>query len=274
VSVEEPPHWGSWKGRILEAIAIYNIRDWDGLLDHTELTPDSLNTALSELYTLNLLERREGTYWVEEGIYRQYRSYFENRQWLPEPLISTRKTGTQQIVSDDENIVKWVTKWRDFKNLTFSLDARHFFLEGTYIDDLSKDLIRQAKREVLLVNPFIEQCHLSNTLLDAITNKANVIVVTRPIHERDSYREEKQAYHEHLKNEGVQFHYDRHIHAKLLVVDQQIAVISSMNFIVTSTGGSSWEAGMISIDDAIVNSITNTIYQLLERIEEKPIAHS
>ena len=59
--------------------------------------------------------------------------------------------------------------------------------------------------------------------------------------------------------------YDRRIHAKLLVVDQQIAVISSMNFYSQSTGGSSWEAGMISIDEPIVNSVHKTIHQLLKK---------
>jgi hypothetical protein len=103
------------------------------------------------------------------------------------------------VLPEDEDIARWIVKWRDFKNLTFSLDARHFFLEGTYIDDLSKDLIRQAKHEVLLVNPYVEQCHLSNTLLDPIANKTEVIVVTRPVHELDKYLEEKQAYHEYLK---------------------------------------------------------------------------
>lgn len=237
--VEEPPFWGSWKGRVLEAIVVYNIRDWNGLLDHTELTPESLNATLSELYSLGILMRKDdGTYWVEEEIYRHYRSYFDNQQLSRELLIQKQETEMQQVVLEDDDIVKWVTKWRDFKNLTFSLDARHFFLEGTYIDDLSKDLIRQVKREVLLVNPFVEQCHLSNTLLDAIANNAKVIVVTCPIHEKDTYHKEKQAYHDYLRDEGVQFYYDRHIRAKLLVIDQRIAVISSLNFIVTSTGGS------------------------------------
>ena len=98
-------------------------------------------------------------------------------------------------------------------------------------------------------------------------HNAKVIVVTRHFREDDLYLDEKQAYHEYLQKEGVQFHYNRRIHAKLIVVDKRIAVISSMNFIVQSSGGSSWEAGMISIDDAIVKSVTNTVYELLERID-------
>jgi hypothetical protein len=65
-------------------------------------------------------------------------------------------------------------------------------------------------------------------------------------------------------------YFDRRIHVKLLVVDEQIAIISSMNFYSNSTGGSSWEAGMISIDDFIVNSVHKTIHNdILKKIEER-----
>jgi len=30
-----PPYYGSWKGRVLEAIAVENIRDWNDILDYT-----------------------------------------------------------------------------------------------------------------------------------------------------------------------------------------------------------------------------------------------
>jgi phosphatidylserine/phosphatidylglycerophosphate/cardiolipin synthase-like enzyme len=274
MTVAEPIYYGSWKGRVLEAIAVENIRDWTGILDYTELTRETLNTAISELYTLDLIERKDdGLYWIKNiDVYRQYRSFFVNLEAYKAPLIQheeQKETTLENALPKDENIAKWVVKWRAFKNLSFSLDARHFFLEGTYLDDLSKDLIRQARHEVLLVNPFIEQCHLSNTLIDAVANKANVIVITRPIdddrYNRPELKEEKIAYHESLKKEGVKMNYDRRVHAKLIVVDKQIAVISSMNFYSLSTGGSSWEAGMISIDEPIVSSVHKTIHQLLKK---------
>ena len=53
MTVAEPPYLGSWKGRVLEAIAVENIREWNVILDYTQLTPETLNTAISELYTLD-----------------------------------------------------------------------------------------------------------------------------------------------------------------------------------------------------------------------------
>ena len=58
MSVSEPPYLGSWKGRVLEAIAVENIRDWNGILAFTQLTPENLNLVLSELYSLGIIIRQ------------------------------------------------------------------------------------------------------------------------------------------------------------------------------------------------------------------------
>jgi phosphatidylserine/phosphatidylglycerophosphate/cardiolipin synthase-like enzyme len=275
MDVAEPPFYGSWKGRVLEAIAVENIRDWKGILEYTQLFPENLNKAISELYQLDVISKQEdGLYWIEDIVlYHQYRSYFETaNDDYKTPLIQheeQKEITLEKALPKDENLADFVGKWRAFKNLSFSLDARHFFLEGTYLDDLSKDLIRRAKKEVLLVNPYLELCNLSNTLIDAVEAKANVLVITRnpSDNRRDKLEsiEEKQKYHETLKDKGIIINYDPRVHAKLLVVDEQIAVISSMNYYSWSSGGSSWEAGMISIDGAIVNSVHKTIHQLLKK---------
>ena len=277
-----PPFYGTWKGRVLEAIALESIRDWIGIQEYTQLTEENLNRALSELYTLDIIERKEdGAYWIKDiEVVHLYRDYFEDLDEYKAPLIQheePKEIVLEKVLPKDENLASFVVEWRAFKHLSFSLDARHFFLEGTYLDDLSKDLIRRARKEVLVVNPFLEECNLSNALIDAVGNGAKVTVITRnPTPSRDNNQnsqevlKEKQNYHEYLKKEGVTMYFDRRIHAKLLVVDEQIAVISSMNFYSNSTGGSSWEAGMISIDDSIVTSVHKTIHdELLKKIQTR-----
>jgi phosphatidylserine/phosphatidylglycerophosphate/cardiolipin synthase-like enzyme len=272
----EPPFYNSWKGRVLEAITLENIRDWRGIQEYTQLTRENLNKAISELYNLDIIERKEdGAYWIKDiEIVHLYRDYFEDIDEYKTPLIQheeQKEIVLEKALPKDENLATFVVKWRAFKNLSFSLDARHFFLEGTYLDDLSKDLIRRARKEVLVVNPFLEECNLSNALIDAVGNGAKVTVITRSPTPRDNSQnsqevlKEKQNYHEYLKKEGVTMNFDRRIHAKLLVVDEQIAVISSMNFYSISTGGSLWEAGMISIDNSIVTSVHKTIHTLLKK---------
>lgn len=275
--VAEPPFYGTWKGRVLEAIAVENIRSWNGIWEYTQLQSDNLNKALSELYNLDVITRQDDNlYWIKDIVLlHRYRDYFDNIDDNQKtPLIQheePQEIALKKALPKDENLANFVVEWRAFKNLSFSLDARHFFLEGTYLDDLSKDLIRRAKKEILLVNPFVVECNLSNTLIDAVKNKAKVIVVTRNPSgfdnrfDRPEVIQEKQKYHETLIKEGITINYEPRIHAKLIVVDNQIAIISSMNFVTSSSGGSSWEAGMISIDDSIVNSVHNTIHDLLKK---------
>lgn len=267
---KEPPFCGSWKGRVLEAIALENIRDWVGIQEYTQLTEENLNKALSELYNLEIIEKlNDGTYWIKDiEVVHLYRDYFEDLDEYKIPLIPhevQKEMILEKALPKDEDLATFIVKWKDLKKLSFSLDARHFFLEGDYLDELSKDLIRRARKEILLVNPFIEECNLSKALLEKTGNKPKVSVITQvPKDYRPEILKEKQQFHEKLKNAGIIINYDPRIHAKLLVVDQQIAIISSMNFIVTSSGGRSWEAGMISIDDSIVTSVHKKIHELLK----------
>ncbi len=48
-----------------------------------------------------------------------------------------------------------------------------------------------------------------------------------------------------------------------------MAIISSMNFYSGSSGGASWEAGLISVEETVVESIVNSILELLEKPESK-----
>ena len=76
----EPPFYRSWKGRVLEAIALENFRDWRDIQDYTQLTRENLNTAISELYKLDIIERKEdGAYWIKDiEVVHLYRDYFED----------------------------------------------------------------------------------------------------------------------------------------------------------------------------------------------------
>jgi hypothetical protein len=131
--VAEPPFYGTWKGRVLEAIAVENIRDWNGILEYTQLSRENLNRAISELYTLDLITRQDdGLYWIKDIVlYHQYRDYFENiNDDYKTPLIQheePKEVALERALPKDENIANFVVKWRAFKNLSFSLDARHFF---------------------------------------------------------------------------------------------------------------------------------------------------
>jgi hypothetical protein len=42
----------------------------------------------------------------------------------------------------------------------------------------------------------------------------------------------------------------------------EVAIISSMNFMASSSGGSTWEAGVVSLEVTVIKSVVDSIMKL------------
>lgn len=240
------PPWRprSWQGLVIRAI-VQSGRPltWREMKRATGLGKKYLNRALFELISSEDIYKIEGNtnaeskYNISEERFQIYSEFYNPRNEL----------------------VKWIAQWKEVRNLDFSIEHEHFFLERRHLDDFSKELISHAKFDVLVANPFIQDCDLSNTLLEASKNGINVQIITRPPQDKHpEYLRKKQEYHSKLKQESISLFYDAKVHAKLIVVDRAIAMISSMNLYAESSAGASWEAGLVSTDQTVVNSIANS----------------
>ena len=267
---EEPRYWGSWKGRVIKAIVVDGAKTWNDIRDFTGLSSRSLNVALFEMFDAGILQKIGGVYRVSREIYKDYREFFERQGISAESAVreADQKIPVKFSEEKQKDIVKWIDQWREVRNLDFSLEPKHFFLEGRHLDDISKELICNAKSEVLVVNPYVDKCDLSDTLREASKRGIEVRLITRrPSTSKGSFRQDKREYHRFLKEDGVSVIYNKVVHAKIVVVDRAVAIISSMNFYSSSSGGASWEAGLISVEETVVESIVNTILELLEKPE-------
>lgn len=163
-------------------------------------------------------------------------------------------------VQRETDFNKWTADWRRVKNLDFSIESKHFFLGGIDLDEFTKQLIRMAKNTILLSNPYLENCYLTDELINSAGRQTKIRIVTRSP-ERDT---KKTECHSKLRKTGVFLRYDNQIHSKIIVVDSKVAVVSSMNFYSGSSGGASKEAGIVSIDEKVVKSATDYIERLLD----------
>lgn len=238
-------HVGTAKGDVIKAIVSQSRPlKWMEIREATGLDEKELNYALYELISSGEIRKTGGKYEVSEKFYADYAKLFNKRR---------------------AELISWIDQWKKVRKLGFSLEQGHFFLEGRHLDDFSKELIAHAKSEVLVVNPFIQDCDLSNTLREARKNGINVQIITRPLHDRYPERlKTKQEYHAKLKQDGISLYYKRRVHAKLLVVDRAVAIVSSMNFYPESSAGVSWEAGLISTDTSVVESIVQSALSRLD----------
>ena len=225
----EPKFWNSWKGRIIRAIVLDGLYTRDKLLKRTQLQKKQFEQALNELFQNELLtEKHDDRFWVNSReLCNEYRTYFEKLQ---------------------DNLVGWVNKWRLQQNV--ESDLNHFFLEDRLLYEFSEKLIENANVEILVANPYVKRCHMTETLKSMSKEGINVKLITRCQNEK---------YLIQLSEKGVSLIYDESVHAKLIVVDRRVGIASSMNLYAGSSGGALWEAGLVTTEKSIVQSIADSI---------------
>lgn len=265
ITDKKPRFWGTWKGQVIYAIAWDGANTLDDLKEKTDLSEDSLNDTISQMFDLELMEIKNGNYRVSFDLWLEYiKSDFVKE--YNETSFSTEKKKA---------LFNWIEQWKTIKDLKFTTDAKHFFLEGRYLDELSKDLITKADSEVLVVNPFVNKCALSDTLKESASRGTRVKLLTRPPEDKTlEYRRAKEEYHSTLKLAGVEIRYDRTVHAKIITIDRAVAISSSMNFYCGSSGGKCWEAGIVTLEQTVVEPIISKILKIFEKYESKEMQKS
>lgn len=222
----------------------------------------SVSKNLQDDYWLFLMEKGPDVLdAIEDQIQEDYMKQIERETFI-------RERAVRFVEEKQKELIKWIKLWKKVKKLDFSLENKHFFLESRYLNDFSEELISNAKSEVLVTNPYVEHCNLSNTLRKASKNGVKVRLITS-LPKNGEYSEKRRQYHKFLKQDGVDIIYYPMIHAKIIVVDRSVSIISSMNFYSGSSGGKSWEAGIVSIDENVTEFVVDSILKLLEKPESK-----
>jgi hypothetical protein len=247
------PRWelNSWQRLVIKAIIEGGCPlTWKELQKASGLDMKALNRAIFDLHDADEI------YKFRNDAKEPYRYQLVGKVYEKYPEFCSPKT----------RLLRWIVQWKEVKGLAFSLEHEHFFLEGRHLDDFSKELIAHARSNVLVANPFIQDCDLSNTLSEAKRNGINVQIITRvPKDSNPEYLKKKQEYHSLLKGEGISLVYSKKVHAKIIVVDHTIAVVGSMNFYANSSAGVSWEVGLVSADSNVVMTIVKTFLNMLAK---------
>jgi len=255
---DKPIFWGSFKGRIIKAIVVDDARIWEDLRDLTGLHPKTMNTVLKELFHNSAIYKtQDNEYRVAKDIYLEYKNYFKDK--TEQDVKSVALKVSKEI---QDNIKRELQRWLEFKKLTSLLVDNHLFLDGSNLDELSKHVLRESKAEIIVVNPFVKWCDLSESLRSPAKSNVNVKLLTRP-----SKDEKIEEYHKSLTKAGIQIYQNDIVHAKIIVVDRGIVIISSMNFYASSSGGGSWEAGLVSISPSVIEEVTSSVFTFMDDYE-------
>ncbi len=270
-----PKYWETWQGKVIKALVLHGQEplSFNKLMEETGFQSKGLLRALAPLRQANVISYEGKNYLlVDEQIRREWTKFLatnisSNSEQKIQPIVTVALKQDQSKVSIKEtDLVQWLMQWREMRNLCFPVESKHFFLEGEYLDELARVLIDRAKHQILVTNPFIDSCHLTKTLENAVLRRISVKVVARRPKDtvEDTTKRECQT---SLKKAGMRIHYDNQIHAKIIVIDDKVAIVSSMNLYSASSGGFTKEAGIVSIDEKVVATVSKYILEILSKPE-------
>jgi hypothetical protein len=257
----EPKYWGTIKGKILNAIVNEFCDSEDAVVYETHLPLETIKQAIAELLqTGELSYTDEGTLWVKYPLYKSYENFSLDS-------LTEEMSSKIPLIMDKKKLdtIEWIYQWKTKNDDTITLDTKHFFLKGGLLADFTNDLLKFSRESVFVVNPYVDVCSTTRILSLLKTNGVKTDIITRnPETERNDYsRKRKINWHKTLVEKGVNLYYNDLIHAKMFLIDDIVAINSSMNLFSASVGSQSWESGIISFDETVLHSIRNAIQSLM-----------
>ena len=270
---QSPKYFGTWQGKVIKSLVLHGNEpvSFNKLMEETEFTAKALLRALAPLRQANVVKYEGKNYFLVDELLRQEWTKFlateaDSEGKTQQIVTETKQVSTISSSNKEPGLVQWILQWHEMRNLNFPIESKHFFLEGEYLDELARVLIGKAQQQILVTNPFIDSCHLTKNLENAVLRKISVKVVAR--RPKDTIDDAtKRACQASLKKAGMLIHYDNQIHAKIIVIDSKVAIVSSMNLYSASSGGFTKEAGIVSIDRTVVASVSKYIIDILNRPE-------
>jgi hypothetical protein len=258
---ENLKYLGTGQGKVIKAIAVDRINTFREIMNCTGFNPLALRRILAELHTDKAISLENSQYQVVdlelENAYLKYYKKTDNNE--------LKENNIKEPKEQPSNLIGKINAWKGLHCPNITLDSDHFYLDDLFIDDFSNFIVQNSQKQIIIVNPFVEKCHLSDALIQASQNGKDVTLITQPPDR--AHRE----YNNTIKNGGVKMFYNEGVHAKMLVVDRAVAIVSSMNLTRSSTGGRMWESGIISVKGNVVESIMDSIQNLIRKPESKPI---
>jgi phosphatidylserine/phosphatidylglycerophosphate/cardiolipin synthase-like enzyme len=248
--MEPPKYWGTEKGKVLQAIILHNIDTWVELQSHTSLPAKSLNQILRTFYATNTILKQNKQYLVKTNIQNQYLEYHN--------FISSSSVEKEEISAQSE---EWVSRWFQHEGLNPKSECSHFYLSSERLLNFSQELIKNSRRTLYVVNPFLEDINMIKNIQGMPDNGVDVHFITRKTKETQHWYVCKN-----LLKAGVHVYRIYGVHAKILLADDKVAIISSMNMTASSTAGKSWEAGMATFDPYMIGNIRVDIKNLIKNI--------
>jgi hypothetical protein len=270
-------NWNSDRAKVLWAIAVDGARTLEEIRESTGINEIKLNQAIAKLVNQNLITvTKDNHRIVDYNLYREYKDYSDGKlmsEYLKtkqeskkdisefrERLQNIRKYLDEKELMNKVSIINVILGWTVGNGVYFDIDKEHFFVEGGLLHRVSEYVIAESKERLVVVNPFIEKCPLSDMLIEGSNSKEVTLLTRTPDNPR------KRKYHNSLMKAGVKVYYNKYVHSKIIGVDERLAIVSSMNFTPTPSRENPWETGVVTWEKNNVEKIFDSINTNLNSI--------
>lgn len=146
---------------------------------------------------------------------------------------------------------------------TIRRGPKAMFIPDDIITSVSIDMMIGAKKELIIVTPWIGSGHHGfDRLLDCINRGVSVKLVCRPISENNSKHLDAV---ETLMKLGATVLFDPVLHAKMIITDSIALLVSSANLIFSSQGRNH-EAGIVTEERQLIKPALEYLEELEMRL--------
>ncbi len=262
--MEKPKYFDSWKGKVALAV-VEGARTWDEIREHSGLSPRSLNKVLAEMQSNEILTKLEDrSYRLQYELYKSYQSYLKTNS----PTLDTKITP-----EDREEIIAAVGRWLDdYTDASNSWrESNHVFVSRDECANLSLFLVRKARKEILIVNPFVGELSITDRLKEK-AKEINVRLITqdpmRHYNKQKDLKLKEKNYLMGMVKDNFNLYFNSRVHTKIIIVDRSVVVVGSQNFTNASTSGKSIESAIVTCQEEVVDDTNGFWNWLLEESDQ------
>lgn len=238
--------------KVISAIADakYPLITWNEIHEITGLEATPLNQALKRLFQTQRIRKTEDEYLLERTEQRNYDELSRLRSQKLDDLLS-RKLMTQKVEKIEEIPSEKIPKIQLLAD--FDLFAKY------------KSLIEQASENIVVICPYITENHLVTSLGKRAEQQVKVVIVSRsPGKVFPSQQQNQKRALDSLGDAGAHTFWQDNVHAKVLIVDNKYALVTSMNLHATSMM-SNKEVGILTSEPQVIKDLNKFLETLQQR---------
>lgn len=259
----KPKHFNTLEGHVFGNIAFLNRLTFRELRREMGLENDELYSIIGKLIDDGSIYiwRENPEYRPNPSLKRAYQTYLNSLS--EEELDDIYWEGYDLGIEKELPWANYIQLFCEKAEIPYNPEQGFFYLDDEKLAVFQDVILTRPCKRIMLVNPYIHYPRLIRKLIALRKRRTQIQIITRP--PDDDF---KKDMHKELHRNDVRILYNERVHAKIIMMDGILALMSSMNFTESSMTPyevpirGSWEAGTVITNPVVLDEIKDSILQL------------